>query len=139
MMEEATARMLASHWEKGWNTPDLEVIMGPLAENVVFSSPFVTVMTGDPNRNSVVGYDSVRAYMGDALERAGEVRYTLRGTLLGADSAVLVYSFRLPDGEERNGADFMQVDASGKVVYWSSHYPFAAGEITHTIGPASSD
>ena len=41
-MDEALATKLARNWREGWNNVDLAMVMGDLADDVVFSSPFVT-------------------------------------------------------------------------------------------------
>jgi hypothetical protein len=41
---------------------------------------------------------------------------------VGTDSIVLVYSCGIPNGTQRNGADWMRVDGDGKVVAWRCHF-----------------
>lgn len=112
---------LARHWDEGWNGADVDVIMGCFAPDVVFTSPFVPRLTGDP-RGAVEGHGPLREYVVAALERAGDVRYTLHDVLGGTDTAVLVYTCHLPDGTDKPGADLMRVDADGRVVEWRCHY-----------------
>jgi ketosteroid isomerase-like protein len=118
----AIVSSLARHWEEGWNGGDVDVIMAPFADDVVFTSPGVAKVTGDPARASVLGATALREYVTDALRRAGDVRYTLHQALAGADTVVLVYTCHLPGGDDRPGADRMRVDAHGKVVEWECHY-----------------
>lgn len=122
MLDEATVEELRRHWDEGWNAGDLEVIMAPFADDVVFSSPFVPRLTGDPARTSIAGHEALRAYVAHALERTPGIRYTLHSVYTGTDAAVLVYSSVAPDGTVRKGADSMRVDATGKVVEWRCHY-----------------
>ena len=122
MLDDATAEKLRQHWDQGWNGEDLDTIMAPFAGNVVFSSPFITALTGDPAKATITGYDALRAYVGDALRSHPGIRYTLEGTYTGTDAAVLVYTFRLPDGTVGHGADSMRVDAAGQVTEWRCHY-----------------
>lgn len=122
MLDDDDVAALVRHWDDGWNGGDVDVIMAPFAEGVVFTSPGVAKVTGDPSRGSVEGADALRSYVVDALARSGDVRYTVERALAGVDSVVLVYTCHLPDGSDRPGADLLRVDGSGKVVEWCCHY-----------------
>jgi hypothetical protein len=132
-MDEATADRLVRHWEDGWNNRDLDTIMAPFAADVVFNSPFVSRLTGDPSRTTIDGYDALHAYVADALERAGAVRYTADAVYRSTDTIVLVYRCHMPDGTDKPGADTMRVDADGKVVEWRSHYSSDPAEISASV------
>ena len=120
MIDEATVERLSRQWEDGWNGPDLDVIMAPFAEDVVFSSPFVPRITGDTD--TITGKDAVREYLAAALVRSSDVRYTLDAAYAGTDTVVLVYTCHLPGSADKPGADLMRVDADGRVVEWRCHY-----------------
>jgi hypothetical protein len=122
LIDDAKAAELGRHWEDGWNDHDVELIMAPFAESIVFSSPFVSRYTGSPENTTIEGHDALRAYVVDALQRAPLVRYTLDDVYSSPDTVVLLYTFRVPDGPTRPGVDLMRVDRSGKVVEWRSHY-----------------
>ena len=122
MLDESTVEDLRRHWDDGWNAGDLETIMAPFAADVVFSSPFVPRLTGDPARTTIEGHDALRAYVAHALARTPGIRYTLHSVYAGTDAAVLVYSSVAPDGTVRHGADSMRVDGAGRVVEWRCHY-----------------
>jgi ketosteroid isomerase-like protein len=122
MVDESLIASLARHWDDGWNGGDVDVIMAPFADEVVFSSPFLPVLTGDPDRRSIASAGALRAYVVDALARSGDVRYTLQHALAGTDTAVLVYSCHLPDGSSKPGADLFRFDGDGKVIEWRCHY-----------------
>ena len=122
MLDDATVEDLQRHWDEGWNAGDLATIMAPFAPDVVFSSPFVARLTGDPAKMTIDGHDALRSYVGDALRRAPGIRYTLDATYAGTDAVVLVYTCYAPDGTVRRGADSMRVGATGKVVEWRCHY-----------------
>jgi ketosteroid isomerase-like protein len=122
MLDDATVQTLQRHWEEGWNRGDLETIMAPFAPEVVFSSPGISMLTGDPSKTTIEGYDELRSYLEGALRGAGDVRYTVRSTHVGTDSIVLVYACGRPNGPEKLGADSMRVDADGRVVEWRCHY-----------------
>ena len=129
MLDKATALRLAKHWESSWNAQDADLIMEPMGEKVVFSSPFVSKLLRDPDKWTVEGYDAVHSYMTKSIKRVPGITYRLDTTYIGADTAVIAYTFRLPDGTEKTGADFMRVDSEGKVVDWRSQYPFVADEV----------
>ncbi len=122
MLDDATLERLAHHWEAGWNGRDLDLIMEPFADDIVFSSPYVAKQGGDPARDTVEGRGDLEAYVAAALERAGDVRYTLRHRFAGTASLILLYTCHLPGGADREGTDFMRLDAGGKVVEWRCHY-----------------
>lgn len=133
MVDDATTKVLQHHWEAGWNAYDLETIMAPMAEDVVFSSPFVATLTDDPAKTAIEGCAALRSYVADSLRRVPGISYTLEPTYVGTDSVVLTYTFRLPDGTERAGSDWMRVDGSNKIVEWRCHYPFLPDEVRHFI------
>ena len=125
MLDEATVSRLAWCWDEGWNRGDLDTIMAPFAAEVVFSSPFVSRLTGDPGKATIVGAEALRAYVDAALRRSPGITYTLDATYAGTDGIVLVYRCHYPDPDrpDKAGADSMRVDASGRVVEWRCHYP----------------
>jgi hypothetical protein len=122
VVDPSVVAALARHWDDGWNGRDPDVIMAPFADDVVFGSPGVAKITGDPARSEVRGAGPLRQYVVDALARAGDVSYTLRQALAGGDTVVLVYTCHLPGGDDRAGADLMRVDGGGRVVEWRCHY-----------------
>jgi hypothetical protein len=122
MLDDKLVEQLRRHWDEGWNTENLDVIMEPFAEDVVFNSPYVARATGDPGRTTVTGYGPLRRYLDDALRRSPGIRYTLTQTYVGPDSLVLVYLAHRPGAPDLHGADLMRIDAAGKVVEWRCHY-----------------
>lgn len=122
VLDDATVETLARRWEDGWNRGDLETIMAPFAPDVVFSSPGISMMTGDPAKTTIDGADALRAYVDAALLRTRGIRYTLQAKYAGVDSVVLVYTCGLPDGAQTPGADLMRVGSDGRVVEWRCHY-----------------
>jgi hypothetical protein len=133
MLDDATITRLQQHWEDGWNQYDLELIMEPMGEDVVFSSPFVATLTGDAAQTSIHGYDALRSYIEDSLRRTAGIAYSLDRTYVGTESIILMYTVRFPDGSEKTGSDIMRVDGSNKIVEWRCHYPFAPDEVRQFI------
>jgi ketosteroid isomerase-like protein len=103
VIEDRVVADIARHWDEGWNGADVEVIMAPFAEDVLFASPFLPRLTGDPDQRTIDGAEALREYVVAALARASEVRYTLHQALAGTDTVVLVYTCHLPDGSDRPG------------------------------------
>ena len=122
LLDQATVDRLRRHWDEGWNSGDLATIMEPFAEDVVFSSPFVPRLTGDPSKTAIRGRDALRDYVAYALRRTPGIRYTLDAVYAGTDAVVLVYTCRAPDGTVRRGPDSMRVGGAGTVVEWTCHY-----------------
>jgi ketosteroid isomerase-like protein len=122
MLDDATTQALVRHWEEGWNTGDVDTIMAPFARDVVFSSPGVAMLTGDPARTTIEGDDALRSYLESALRRTRALRYRVHATYVGTDSIVLVYDCGPPDGDQKRGADVMRVGRERKVVEWRCHY-----------------
>jgi ketosteroid isomerase-like protein len=121
-LDDASVELLERHWTDGWNRRDVDTIMAPFAADVVFSSPGIALMTGDPSRTTIEGSDALRAYIEEALRRSPPIRYALRSTYVGVDGIVIVYSCELPNGTDKPGADSMRVGRDGKVVEWRCHY-----------------
>ncbi len=90
MVDDATVEDLQRHWDEECNAGHLDTIMAPFAADVVFSSPFVPRLTGDPEKATIDGYDTLRSYVDYALRRAPGIRYTLDATYAGSDAIVLV-------------------------------------------------
>lgn len=125
-MDTDAATALARAWDEGWNSEDVDRIMAPFADHVVFSSAFVSRIGGDASSNEIVGADALRAYVIAALTRTPGIRYRVDQVHLGPASVVLAYTVTFPDGRpDTSGADFLRVDDAGEVVEWRSHYPVA--------------
>ena len=122
-MIDAAAKVLAEHWDAGWNDGDLERIMAPFRDDVVFTSPFVSRISGNAD-GQVVGAAALRDYCRGALERTPGIRYRIDAVHLGTDTLILDYTVSFPDGRpDTIGADLMRLDDAGLVYEWRSHYP----------------
>jgi hypothetical protein len=125
VVDAAAVAALGRHWKDGWNGEDVETIVAPFARDIIFSSPFVSRMTGAPSLSTIRGFDAVRQYVADSFVRATRgIRYTLDGSYAGTDTVVLCYTVHHPTGGERSGVDTMRLDADGKVVEWRCQYRF---------------
>lgn len=134
MVDDALVADLGRHWEQGWNGEDVDTIMAPYAPDVVFSSPFVERLTGDPERTTITGYDAVREYVAASLRRVPGIRYTLDATYAGTDGVVLLYTVHLPNGTDKTGADVMRLNDKGQIVDWRCHYhAFSPADTEHLV------
>jgi len=126
MIDRALAERLVADWHDGWNGEDVGRIMAPFAEDVVFTSPFVSRVGADPATDGIAGRDALRTYVTGALQRTPGIRYRIDQVHLGTDTLVLDYTVTFPDGRPpTTGADLMRIDAHGQVIEWRSHYPVA--------------
>jgi ketosteroid isomerase-like protein len=124
VIDPDTVAAMRRHWEDGWNTADVDLICEPFAPDVVFSSPFVPRIVGDPEVWEIRGLEPVRQYVADSFERATQgIQYRCDQAHAGTDFVILAYTVLHPAGE-RLGADLMRLDDEGKVVEWRCHYPF---------------
>lgn len=122
-LDDETVQWLVRHWQDGWNEQDVDLIMEPFADDVVFSSPGIAMMTGDPSRSTVEGAGPLRRYIEGALAKSpADLTYVLRDTFVGTDSIVITYSCDLPSGPQKVGSDVMRVGDDGRVVEWRCHY-----------------
>jgi hypothetical protein len=120
MLDDAIVHDLECHWAQGWDRGDVDMIMAPFAPDIVFSSPGISMLTGDPT-TTIQGYDALREYIESAVLHTSGIHYTLRATYVGTDSVVLVYACGA-DGTEKPGADLMRIGRDRKVVEWRCHY-----------------
>lgn len=124
-VDAAAVEALGRHWEDGWNGEDVDVITAPFAPEVTFTSPFVSRIAADEGRTVIEGLDAVRRYVADSFVRATTgIRYTLDAAYASTDSVVLLYTVHHPARGDLPGADYLRLDADGRVVEWRSHYPF---------------
>jgi hypothetical protein len=121
-VDDTLVAELRRHWEDGWNQADVATIMAPFAAEVVFSSPFVPKLMGDSAVTAIVGRAALEDYVRGSLERAPGIRYTVEAAYSGLDGIVLIYTVHRPDGTDKTGADWMRLDADGRITEWRCHY-----------------
>ncbi|ONH26371.1 nuclear transport factor 2 family protein [Pseudofrankia asymbiotica] len=124
MIEDQVVTALQRHWEDGFNQYDLDLVMEPVDKDIVFSSPFVPRLTGDPEKVTIDGYDAFRAYIDDSMRRVPDIRYSLDASFVSTQTIVFVYTCNFADGQAKTGADSIRLNTAGKIVEWRSHYSF---------------
>lgn len=116
---------LVRHWDEGWNKEDVDMVVAPFAEDIVFSSPFVPRITKDPSVCALHGLSAVRQYVAESFVRATRgIRYTVDAAYAGTDTVALAYTVHHPTYGDRGGVDTMRLGQAGKVVEWRCQYAF---------------
>jgi len=116
-MTQQEADALALEWIEAWNAHDLEAILSHYDDNVIYASPLIASINGDPT-GAIHGKDAVRAYMARALVAYPELRFTLRSAFAGVNSLVLYYE------SVRNllAAEVFTLGSDGRFVTVQCHY-----------------
>lgn len=89
-MDTDFAQRFAQAWVDAWNAHDLDQVLAHYEEAVVFQSPMVTLVTGEPS-GRLQGKAALRAYWSAALARLPDLHFELHDVLLGADCLTLYY------------------------------------------------
>ncbi len=103
------ARAFAVKWREACNSHDLGRICALYSQDVVFKSPRVRTIAGEPS-GVLRGRDTVRDYWRQILERRPELTFAVERTFSGIDSIALEYRV----GDLR-GIEFMTLDGEGKI------------------------
>jgi ketosteroid isomerase-like protein len=89
-MDLAFARRFADEWAAAWNSHDLERILVHYADDVVFVSPKIVQLVGDPS-GVVRGKDALRAYWARGLQLLPGLHFTVEDVRASIDSVVINY------------------------------------------------
>ncbi len=112
-----SAAAFAAEWVAAWNSHDLDAILSHYAEDVVFSSPFVTALLG--NADGIVrGRDALRDYFARGLDAYPDLEFDLHAGLAGAASVAVHY--RSVGGRE--AIEVMELGEDGLVHRVTCHY-----------------
>lgn len=90
-MNEPHAHDFARDWVAAWNAHDLDAVLAHYADDVVFHSPRIRVVTGR-DVDLVRGKAELRDYWSLALARSPDLRFTLKGVLVGSDALTILYT-----------------------------------------------
>ncbi len=116
-MDSPTAEKFAAEWITAWNRHDLAAILQHYADNVVFTSPFVVKLMGDA-AGTLRGKEALRFYFAKGLAAYPDLKFKPLGVLAGVNSLVVYYE----SVGGRLSAEFMELDAQGKVSRVQAHY-----------------
>jgi hypothetical protein len=117
MITEEQAAAFGREWVDAWNRHDLDAILAHYEEGIVFCSPFVAKLAGEPS-GVLTGLARLRAYFAEALKKYPDLRFTEMRALAGVTSITLTY--RSVAG--LHAAEFLCLGAGGRVVRVDAHY-----------------
>ncbi len=117
MLKEAEARQFAKDWVLAWNSHDLDAILAHYGSDVVLTSPIAARLLSDPS-GTVRGREALRSYFQRGLEAFPNLAFELVDVMWGLSSVVLYYVNR----NGRKSGEFMEFDASGKVIRVVANY-----------------
>ncbi|WP_416974016.1 nuclear transport factor 2 family protein [Streptomyces sp. 4F14] len=89
-MDLASAERFAREWAEAWNAHDLERILAHYTDDVVFTSPGIVRLLGDPS-GEVRGKEALRAYWATALSRLPGLRFTVEDVRASVRTVVINY------------------------------------------------
>lgn len=117
MLTESEAKQFAEHWISAWNSRDLDLILSHYSSEAVLTSPVAAKLLNNP-AGSVEGKEAVSAYFKRGLEAYPNLNFQLLDVLWGLSSIVLYYV----NQKGTKTAEFMELDANGKVVRVVANY-----------------
>lgn len=108
---------VAARWYAAWNAHDHDAIMALYADEIEFSSPYVTAL-GLAEDGVIHGKARLDAYFHLALARAPDLRFTPESLCVGARGHTLIY--RNHRGERT--AEHHELDGFGLIVRADATY-----------------
>lgn len=117
MVTEDSARDLALHWIRAWNSHNIDDIMSHYGEDVVLVSPVVAEILTDPS-GTLKGKEALRAYFKKGLDVYPNLKFELIDVMWGVTSVILYYT----NQKGTKTGEFMGIDSKGKVVRVVAHY-----------------
>lgn len=117
MIDADFARRFAREWVQAWNDHDLDAILSHYAEDVVFHSPRIRVVT-KRDVDFLFGKAELRAYWGQALSLLRDLFFEVDQVLVGSDALTILYT---NERSQYVGETFIFNDA-GKVARSVSAY-----------------
>lgn len=81
-------KAFATSWEQGWNSHDLEKIMGHYRDDIVFRSLKAIPLVGD---GEIHGKQALREYWAAALKRQLDLRFSVQDVFEGHEMMVISY------------------------------------------------
>ena len=108
LVQDSDAQLFGQHWVTAWNARDLDAVLDHYCDDVRFTSPFVTTVTGAADA-TLVGLAALRSYFAAALERYDDLLFSGLTVYAGAGSLSLLYEARL-DGTVREAAETRVLD-----------------------------
>ncbi|MEZ5938457.1 MAG: nuclear transport factor 2 family protein [Hyphomonadaceae bacterium] len=91
MIDGEFAQTFAREWVQAWNDHDLEAILSHYAEDIVFHSPRVRMVTGE-DVDFVFGKSALRSYWSAALAHARDLYFEISQLYVGSDALTVQYT-----------------------------------------------
>jgi ketosteroid isomerase-like protein len=107
----------ARRYYAAWNARNVEAIMALYAEDIEFSSPYITAL-GFSMDGVIHGKAVLRAYVEKALERAPQLTFKPEGLLVGARGHTLIYR----NHRDERAAEVHEMDEFGLIVRADATY-----------------
>jgi ketosteroid isomerase-like protein len=117
MIQREKAWKFAHEWLDAWNKHDVDLIMKHYADSIVFCSPIVQKVLGDPN-GIVQGIDNLRNYFSRQLNKFSTLRFQLLDVFASPQSIVLYYKIN----RGLLAAEVMVMDSDMKAVKVYANY-----------------
>lgn len=111
------AQSFARQWIEAWNSHDLPAIMALYAPDIGFFSPYI-IKLGMNEEGRIDSKAALEVYFSKALTVYPDLHFELYEVLSGAGSVVLYYK----SVNGRLAAEFMEIDAAGKICLVKAHY-----------------
>lgn len=89
-MDLACAQRFAEQWAADWNSRDLERILSHYTDDVVFASPRIATILGDPS-GRVEGKEALRAYWAEGLRQLPSLHFSVEDVRASVDTVVINY------------------------------------------------
>jgi len=116
-VNEAFAQQFAADWFAAWNRHDLDAILYHYADDVEFTSPFVSKTLG-AEIGVVRGKHSLRDYFSRALSACPELKFEHSQVFVGVNGLTLHYR----SVKNLMAAEVMTFNAQSKIVCVQAHY-----------------
>jgi ketosteroid isomerase-like protein len=91
----AFAQRFAEDWAAAWNSHDLDRILEHYTDDLVFASPRIAQLVGEPS-GEVQGKAALRAYWRKGLEHLPDLHVTLEDVRVSVDTIVINYRNQRP-------------------------------------------
>ncbi len=111
MIDADFATGFTRDWVQAWNDHELERILSHYAEDVVFHSPRIRVVTGR-DVDAIAGKSELRRYWGKALEMLRDLYFEVDQVMTGSDALTILYT----NERSQSVAETFVFGADGKVV-----------------------
>ncbi len=117
MISQEQAAAFGREWIDAWNRHDLDAILAHYDDSIVFRSPFVAKLAGEPS-GALRGKARLRSYFAEALKKYPDLRFTDVRAYAGVSSVTLAYR----SVANLLAAEVMTLNEAGRVIGVDAHY-----------------